>query len=99
MSNDLTMAEVDRIAALARLALSDAEKALYAVQLGRILDYARQVAELDARDVAPTAAVTDESPAERPDVPRASLERAQALSNAPDAEAGLFRVPRVLRDA
>jgi aspartyl-tRNA(Asn)/glutamyl-tRNA(Gln) amidotransferase subunit C len=99
MPDDLTIAEVERIATLARLALSDEEKALYATQLARILDYAGQVAELDDRDVDPTAAVTVEPLAERADVPRPPLAHRQALANAPDAAAGLFRVPKVLGDA
>jgi aspartyl-tRNA(Asn)/glutamyl-tRNA(Gln) amidotransferase subunit C len=99
MPDDLTIAEVERIATLARLALSDEEKTLYAAQLGRILDYAGQVGELDARDVDPTAAVVVDPLAERTDVVRPPLAHAQALANAPDAAAGLFRVPKVLGDA
>jgi aspartyl-tRNA(Asn)/glutamyl-tRNA(Gln) amidotransferase subunit C len=99
MPDDLTMADVERIAALARLALTDDEKALYAGQLARILEYARQVAELDSCPVAATASVTDGPAVERPDIPRATLGRDAALANAPDAAAGLFRVPKVLGDA
>lgn len=98
MAHDLTIAEVERIAALARLALSEQEKVLYAAQLGRILEYARQVAELDERPPSPAAARVNES-LERPDVAHAPLTHAAALSNAPDAAAGLFRVPKVLGDA
>jgi aspartyl-tRNA(Asn)/glutamyl-tRNA(Gln) amidotransferase subunit C len=96
MRDDLTVGDVERIAALARLALTDEEKSLYARQLTRILDYARQVAELDTRDVPPTSSVLDEVPLERPDIVRPSLDRQAALSNAPDAASGLFRVPKVL---
>jgi aspartyl-tRNA(Asn)/glutamyl-tRNA(Gln) amidotransferase subunit C len=99
MSNDLTIDEVERIAALARLALTAGEKALYAAQLARILDYAGQVAELETRDVAPTSALGGHSPLERPDVAQQGLPREAALSNAPDAAAGFFRVPKVLGDA
>jgi aspartyl-tRNA(Asn)/glutamyl-tRNA(Gln) amidotransferase subunit C len=99
MPDDLTMAEVERIASLARLALSDEEKVLYAAQLARILGYARQVAGLDAGGVDPTAAVILGPLVERPDAPRPPLDRAQALANAPDAAGGLFRVPKVLGDA
>ncbi len=99
MADDLTLAEVERIAALARLALTADEKTLFAGQLARILEYARQVAELDTRDVPPTAAVSDRLPDERPDTPHVPLGSARALGNAPDAAAGLFRVPKVLGDA
>jgi aspartyl-tRNA(Asn)/glutamyl-tRNA(Gln) amidotransferase subunit C len=99
MPDDLTRSDVERVAALARLALTDAEKTLYLRQLTRILDYARQVAELDTRDVPPTASILDEVPLHRLDEIRPSLEHEAALANAPDAAAGLFRVPRVLGDA
>jgi aspartyl-tRNA(Asn)/glutamyl-tRNA(Gln) amidotransferase subunit C len=96
MAHELTRAEVERIAGLARLALTDEERTVYAGQLARILDYAGQVAELDTRGIPPTASVLDEGSVERPDEVRASLGRDRALANAPDAAAGLFRVPRVL---
>jgi aspartyl-tRNA(Asn)/glutamyl-tRNA(Gln) amidotransferase subunit C len=99
MPDDLSMAEVERIAALARLTLTAEEKALYAAQLARILEYASQVAEIDARNVAPTAAVPGDAPSERPDTRRPPLGRERTLSNAPDAASGLFRVPKVLGDA
>jgi aspartyl-tRNA(Asn)/glutamyl-tRNA(Gln) amidotransferase subunit C len=98
MPDALTIAEVERIAALARLALTGEEKLLYAAQLTRILDYARQVSELDTRGVIPTAGLGESAAVERPDVPHQPLGPA-ALSNAPDSAAGLFRVPRVMGDA
>ncbi len=99
MPDDLSMAEVERIAALARLTLTADEKALFAAQLARILEYASQVAEIEASDVPPMAAVTGDAPSERPDSRRPSLSRERTLSNAPDAASGLFRVPKVLGDA
>jgi aspartyl-tRNA(Asn)/glutamyl-tRNA(Gln) amidotransferase subunit C len=99
MPDDLTIGDVERIAALAHLALTDDEKALYARQLTRILEYARQIAEVDMRDVEPTCSTSAGRTPERPDQPRPSLGRDRALANAPDAASGLFRVPRVLGDA
>jgi len=96
---ELTLDEVERIAMLARLALSDDEKALYAAQLARILDFARQVAELEEEATEPVPGGLDAAPVERSDAPRPSLERGQALANAPDSSSGLFRVPKVLGDA
>jgi len=98
MPGELSRVDVERIATLARLALSEEEKALYARQLTRILDYARQIGELDTRDVEPTSSVLEQSPAERADAVRPSLGRADALANAPDAAAGLFRVPKVINE-
>ena len=81
--------------ALARLALTDDEKALFARQLARILDYARQIAELDTRDVPPTARVDEAAPLERADEPRPSLPR-ETLAERARSLAGLFVVPRAI---
>lgn len=89
--------QVEAIAALANLELTDAEFELFARQLGEVLEYANQVQSIDTTGVPPTASVVRHS-VERPDDVRPSLERADAMANAPDAapEAGLFRVPRVI---
>ena len=86
------------MAALANLELDDSEIELFTRQLGDILSYATQVQNIDTTGVPPTASVVERRAADRADVVRPSLERDQALANAPDAnaEAGLFRVPRVI---
>ena len=99
MPDDLTLAEVERVAALARLALTGEEKSLYLGQLARILDYARQISDLDTSDVPPTASVLDAAMPPRADQVQPSLGAAGALANAPDQASGLFRVPKVLGDA
>ena len=99
MPDALTLAEVERVAALARLALTAEERSLYLGQLARILDYARQIADLDTSDVPPTASVLDAAMPARADRVRSSLGAANALANAPDQASGLFRVPKVLGDA
>ena len=90
--------QIEAIAALAHLRLDDEEIELYSRQLGDILDYAVQVQNIDTTGVPPTASVVTRHEADRPDVVTPSLDKASALSNAPDAslEAGLFRVPRVM---
>jgi aspartyl-tRNA(Asn)/glutamyl-tRNA(Gln) amidotransferase subunit C len=94
----LTIADVERIATLAHLELTDAEKTLFARQLADILQYAEQIQALDTTGVPATAHVNAQGSAERDDEPRPSLPVADALANAPDGapEAGLFRVPRVI---
>ena len=94
----LAIEEVERIAALAHLGLTVAEKELFARQLADILDYARQVQELDTSGVPATAHVHPDLQAEREDAARPSLSVTDALANAPDAalDAGLFKVPRVI---
>jgi aspartyl-tRNA(Asn)/glutamyl-tRNA(Gln) amidotransferase subunit C len=98
MSSPLTVAEVERIAALAYLDLTDEEKQLFTRQLADILAYAQQVQAIDTSGVPATAHVNVDEHAERDDEPRPCLPLDDALSNAPDPapDAGLFRVPRVI---
>jgi len=97
MSAALTLADVERIAALAHLELTEEEKHLFTRQLADILAYAEQVQQVDTTGVEATAHVNAHE-AERDDEPRPSLPRADALANAPNGapDAGLFRVPRVI---
>ena len=103
----LTIADVERIAALAHLELTDEEKQLFTRQLADILAYAEQVQAIDTSGVPATAQVHlgrhgagggDGETSERDDEPRPSLQTEDALANAPDpaTDAGLFRVPRVI---
>ena len=96
--SSLTIADVERIAALAHLELTDDEKPLFTWQLADILEYAEQLQAVDTTGVPATAYVSTVLGVERPDEPRPSLPVADALANAPDAarDAGLFRVPRVI---
>jgi aspartyl-tRNA(Asn)/glutamyl-tRNA(Gln) amidotransferase subunit C len=98
MAPGFSRAQVEAVAALANLELSDSEVELFAKQLGDILEYATQVQNIDTTDVPPTASVVSRHSADRADVILPSLEREEALANAPDAslQAGLFKVPRVI---
>jgi len=90
--------DVVRIAELARLALTAAERERFGRQLAGILTYVEQIGAIDTAGIEPTSHVQLDRPALRADEPRPSLSRAQALENAPDAAraAGLFRVPKVI---
>ena len=94
----LSKQEVQRIADLARLELSAEELDLFTRQLGDILAYADQVQQIDTAGVPPTSSVMTRHGADRPDEIRPSLDREEALANAPDAahDVGLFKVPRVI---
>jgi len=98
MSTHLTIADVERIAALAQLELTDEEKQLFTRQLAEILEYAEQVQAIDTSGVEATAYVNAALRTERDDEPRPCLPAKEAVANAPDAapEAGFFRVPRVI---
>ena len=98
MSSTLAPEEVERIARLARLALTADERELFARQLTGILQYAEQLREVDTTGVAPTSHPLALSAPLRDDETRPSLPRDEALKRAPDADvaAGLFKVPRVL---
>lgn len=98
MATTLSVADVERIASLAQLELTEEEKQLFTRQLADILAYAEQVQAIDTSGVPATAHVHAREELERADEPRESLPRADALANAPDRalEAGLFRVPRVI---
>ena len=94
----LTVADVERIAALAHLELTDAEKQLFTKQLADILSYAEQLQAVDTAGVPATAHVHAAPRGERDDEPRPSLTVEEAIANAPDGspDAGMFRVPRVM---
>ncbi len=98
MPERLNRADVERIATLAHLELTDTEKNLLVHQLSHVLEYAEQIQRIDTAGVPPTSHVLSRMPADRPDEPCPGLTNAEALANAPDPapQAGLFRVPRVL---
>ena len=92
----ITTAEVRRIAELAHLELDESETKLLAHELGSILEYVEQLGRLDTDGVEPTAHVLDLINAFRPDESRTSLLQDEALSGAPESEAGHFKVPPVI---
>jgi aspartyl-tRNA(Asn)/glutamyl-tRNA(Gln) amidotransferase subunit C len=95
----ITRADVQHVAALARLALTDDEIEEFTRQLGVILDHAAQVSALDTADVPPTAHPLPLVNVLRPDEVGPGLDRDEVLSQAPAAEDGQFRVPRILGEA
>ena len=85
--------EALHVARLARLALSDEEIDRLGAQLNAILEAVGKVSELDLADVEPTAHPLDLVNVWAEDEPQDSLPVEDALANAPDREAGFFRVP------
>lgn len=84
------------MARLARLALTEEEKALFQGQLERILEHAAKVTSLDTEGVPPTSHAIPLSNVFRSDEVEPSITQEEALASAPEAEAGHFRVPRIL---
>ncbi|RME50165.1 MAG: Asp-tRNA(Asn)/Glu-tRNA(Gln) amidotransferase subunit GatC, partial [Caldilineae bacterium] len=80
----LTRAEVEHIARLARLALTEAEIAQFQEQLSAILEYAETLQQLDTEGVPPTTSALPLHTVMRPDEPRPGLSTEDALANAPD---------------
>lgn len=89
--------DVEHVAWLARLGLTEEEKELFASQLGSILDYARRISEVDTAGVEPMAHAVARDNVTRPDEPGGCLTQDEALSAAPEAEAGGFVVPRIIQ--
>ena len=94
----LSIEEVEHIAALARLALTDREKQLYAGQLSDILAYAARLEELDTDQISPTSSILDTKLRLREDQSRPGLSREDILKNAPEIKEGHIKVPPVLGD-
>jgi aspartyl-tRNA(Asn)/glutamyl-tRNA(Gln) amidotransferase subunit C len=99
MSARLTRADVEHVARLARLALSDTEIDALTNDLDAILDHAAEVSALDTAGVEPTAHPLPMVNVLRPDVPRPGISRDEVLAAAPAVEDGRFRVPRILGEA
>lgn len=94
----ITREEVEHVARLARLELTEAEKEQMTAQLDSILGFMDTLNELDTGQVEPTTTVIPMTSVMREDMVRPSLTQEEALANAPDREDIYFRVPRIIED-
>ena len=92
----LTPEEVEHVALLARLRLSDEERERFTTQLNSILEHFEQLQELDTSGVEPMSHAVAVSNVFREDEEEGSLTTKEALQNAPDVARECFRVPRVI---
>jgi aspartyl-tRNA(Asn)/glutamyl-tRNA(Gln) amidotransferase subunit C len=92
----LTRAEVEHIAELAKLGLTEEEKARFQEQLSAILDYAQRLNELDTTAIPPTARVIPLRNVMGTDETQPSLPAEDVLANAPDSAEGCIRVQAIL---
>ena len=88
--------DIEHIALLARLYLTEGEKELFGTQLSSILDYMEKLNELDTTDVEPISHVLPLSNVMRNDVSGPSIKKDDALMNAPDHTDKFFRVPKII---
>ena len=92
----LTLEEVEHIAQLARLELSDAEKARYREQLSDILEYAARLQAVETGEIVPTSTLLTERSRLRPDEAAPGLGTTATLRNAPNVTNNQFKVPPVM---
>lgn len=95
---EISVKDVEYVARLARLKVSDAEKEIFTGQLQSILHYIGQLAAVDTAAVAPTSHALNQSNIMRDDRvrPPDPLERERLLGNAPDRDGDYFRVRKVI---
>lgn len=93
---NITISDVEHVAKLARLELSDVEKEIFTEQLNAILNYADQLNTLNTDGIEPTSHAMPLLNVMREDITRPSLPIELVFLNAPEEEAGQFKVPAVL---
>ena len=96
MTNDANQIDVEKIAHLARITLSQEEIQEYQPQLEAVVTYIHQLNELDLSGVEPTAHAILMQDVVRADDPRPSLDHEVVMRNAPSENQGLFSVPKII---
>lgn len=92
----VTRQDIQYIANLAKLSVSDKEAENLEKDLNTILGYMEQLNKVDTQNVEPLEHVLDLAPVLRKDEPQSPLSHEEAMSNAPDADSDYFRVPKVI---
>lgn len=92
----ISLEDVNHVATLARLGLSQSERETLRTQLSSILAYVETLNELDTSSVPPASQVIRLENVTRPDVSRAGLSLDDVLANVPERQEDLIRVPAVL---
>lgn len=95
---EISRAEVEHVAKLAHLELSDEELDRVGVELNRILEHFRALAQIDTTDVPITSHAIPMLNVYREDVVRPSLPVEEIVANAPDGVEEFFRVPRIVEE-
>ncbi len=92
----ITREQIEHVARLARLELTEQEKEMFTGQMDAILAYVDKLNELDTSDIVPTSHAVPMENAFREDAVTESFETDRALLNAPDRADNFFRVPKVI---
>jgi aspartyl-tRNA(Asn)/glutamyl-tRNA(Gln) amidotransferase subunit C len=92
----VTEKDVEHVAKLARLGLSEGDKKKFTEQLSRILDYAETINKLDTKNVQPTSHAIPMKNVFRPDKAVPCDDVGSILANAPELEDNLFAVPKIM---
>ena len=95
----ITEQDINTVASLSRLRIRDEERTEVTAQLDKFLTYVENLQAIDTTDIEPTTYALPMQNVFRADKVKPSLERELALSNAPLAEDGYFKVPRVLEES
>ena len=91
----ITIKDVEHVAKLARLELTEEEKELYTKQLGAVLEYVNQMNEVDTSNVKPMSHAIDFVNVMRDDEVYYDHTKEELMANAPEEENGFFRVPKI----
>ena len=94
----ISLEDVDHVATLARLGLSQVERETMRHQLSSILAYVESMRELDTSDVSPSSLILRIENISRPDVHEPGLSLVEVMANAPDRQDDYISVPAVLED-
>jgi len=94
----ITKKDVEQVAKLARLEITETEKEAFTQQLSGILAYVEKLNALKTAGVEPTATVLGQSNVFREDQARPSLPVEKAVANAPESAEGFFVVPKILEE-
>ena len=96
---EISKQDVEKVAKLARLTVSDSERDAFAKQLSQILTHVEKLNQYDTTGIEPTSTVLGQVNVFREDVVRPSLPVDKALANAPERQADGFCVPKIIEDS
>lgn len=92
----ITKKDIEHVALLARLELSENEKDIYTSQVGSILKYVENISRVNTQGIEPTTHAVPMSKSLREDISIKSIAHEDILMNAPEKDRGYFKVPRII---